>query len=70
MLRKFNALLNVGVSFFYFPAHRKDISKEQEFRSSTMEEVAEEMVHLNTTLESLTKTVPNLLPRRRQESNF
>jgi len=70
MLRKLNALLIVGISFFYFPAHSKDISKGQEFRSSSMEEIAEEMVHLNASLESLTTTVSNLFPRKRLESNL
>ena len=35
-----------------------------------MEEIAEEMVHLNASLESLTTTVSNLFPRRRLESNL
>ena len=70
MLRKLNALLIVGISFFYFPAHSKDILKKQEFRSSSMEEIAEEMVHLNASLESLTTTVSNLFPRKRLESNL
>ena len=70
MLRKVNALLIVGISFFYFSAHSKDISKGQEFRSSSMEEIAEEMVHLNANLESLSTTVSNLFPRRGLESNL
>ena len=70
MLRKLNALLIVGISFFYFPVHSKDISKNQEFRFSSMEEVVEEMVHLNANLKSLTTTVSNLFPRRRLESNL
>ena len=70
MLRKLNALLIVGISLFYFPAHSKDISKGQEFRSSSMEEIAEEMVHLNANLEALTTTVSNLFPRRRLDSNL
>ena len=70
MLRKLNALLIVAISFFYFPAHSKDISKGQEFRSSSMEEIAEEIVHLNASLESLTTTVSNLFPRKRLESNL
>ena len=70
MLRKFNALLIVGMSFFYFPAHSKDISKDQEFRSSSMEEIAEEMVHFDANLESLTTTVSNLFARKRLESKL
>ncbi len=70
MLRKLNALLIVGISFFYFQAHSKDILKNHEFRSSSMEEIAEEMVHLNASLESLTKTVSNIFPRRLLELNL
>ena len=70
MLRKLNTLLIVGMSFFYFPAHSKDMSKNQELRSSNLEEIAEEMTHLNANLESLTTTVSNLFPRRRLESNL
>ncbi|WP_269604628.1 hypothetical protein [Prochlorococcus marinus] len=55
---------------FYFPAHSKDISKGQEFRSSSMEEIAEGMVNLNASLESLTTTVSNLFPRRQLESKL
>ena len=63
MLRKLNTLLIVGISFFFFPAHGKEIAKNQELRSSGIEEVAKEMVHLNANLKSLTTTVSNLFPR-------
>ena len=68
--QRLNALLIVGISFFYFPVHSKDISKGQEFRSSSMEEIAEEMIHLNANLDSLSTTVSNLFPRSRFKSSL
>ena len=70
MLRQLNAVLIVGISFLCFPAHSKDISKEQEYPSTIIEEIVEEMVHLNANLDSLTTTVSNLFPRKVLESNL
>ena len=70
MLRKLNAVLIVGISFLCFQAHSKEISKEQESPSSIIEEIAEEMVHLNANLDSLPTTVSNLFPRKVLESNL
>ena len=70
MLRKLNVVLIAGISFFCLPAHSKDISKAQESPSSSMEEIVEEMIHLNASLDSLTTTVSNLFQRRGLESKL
>jgi len=70
MLRKINVILIVGLSFLYIPTYGKEISKGQKSRSSSVEEIAEELVHLNASLESLTTSVSNLFPRSYHESSF
>ena len=70
MLGKINLLLIVGLSFFYIPSYSKDISTDQGSQSSSVEEVAEELIHLNANLESLTTSVSNLFPRSYHESSF
>ena len=70
MLRKINVILLIGLSFFYIPSYGKDISKKKESRPSSVEEIAEELIHLNASLESLTISVSNLFPRRDHESSF
>ena len=62
MLRKFHILLIIGLSFVYSPLHSKEISKNQESLSSSVQEIAEEMKHLNSNLELLSNTISNLLP--------
>ena len=70
MLKNLNVLLIVGLSFFYFPSHSKETHKDQESISSSIEEIAEEMINLNESLESLTTTVSNLFPRSRLGSSL
>ena len=70
MFRKFNLLLIVGLSSFYFQSHSKEISKHQGSQSSSIEEIAEEMIHFNATLDSLSTTISNLFPGRRLNSSF
>tara|TARA_Y100001968_G_C19006720_1_gene548537 strand:+ start:321 stop:533 length:213 start_codon:yes stop_codon:yes gene_type:complete len=70
MLRKLNVVLIAGISLFCFPAHSKDISKAQEYPSSNIEEIVEEIIHLNASLDSLTTAISNLFPRRGLESNL
>ena len=70
MLKKFNVLLIVGLSIFNFPSHSKEIYYEQEFNVSSIEEIAKEMIHLNSSLDSLTTTLSNLFPRGRLKSNL
>ena len=70
MLRKLNVILILGLSLFYFPSHSKEISKDQQSRSSSVEEIAEEMIDLNTNLNSLTTTVSNLFPSSHLESSL
>ena len=70
MLKNLNVLLIVGLSFFYFPSHSKEIHKDQESIASSVEEIAEEMINLNESLDSLTTTVSNLFPRSRLGSSL
>ena len=62
MLRKFNVILIVAILLFHYPSHTKEISKEQEYLSSKLEEVAEEMINLNASLDLLSITISNLVP--------
>ena len=70
MLKNLNVLLIVGLSFFYFPSHSKEIHKDQESIASSIEEIAEEMINLNESLDSLTTIVSNLFPRNRPGSSL
>ena len=70
MLKKINLILIIGLSFLYIPSYGKDISKNDKSRSSSVEEIVEELSHLNASLESLTTSVSNLLPRSQNESSF
>ena len=70
MLKNLNALLIVGLSFFYFPSHSKEIHKEQESIASSVEEIEEEMINLNESLDSLTTTVSIQFSRRRLGSSL
>ena len=62
MLRKFNIRLIIGLSLFYSPLHSEEIYKKQESLSSSVEEIAEEMKHLNSNLKILSNTISNLMP--------
>ncbi len=70
MFKNLNVLLIVGLSFFYFPSHSKEIHKDQESIASSIEEIAEEMINLNESLDSLTTKVSNLFPRSRLGSSL
>ncbi len=63
MIRKLNILIIVGLSIFYSPSNTKEIFKEQESLSSNIEEIAEEMINLNSSLDLLSLTISNLVPR-------
>ena len=63
MLRTFNLIMIVGFSLFCFPVHAKEISKEEEYLSSSVEKIAEEMINLNSSLDVLSITISNLVPR-------
>ena len=65
MLRKLNLILILGLSLFYFPSHSEELLKDQESRSSSVEEVAEEIIHLNASLDLLSHTISNLVPENR-----
>ncbi len=62
MLRNFNLILILGLSFFSLQSHATEITKNQEYLSSSVEKVAEEMNHLNLSLDILSNTISNLLP--------
>ena len=61
MLRNFNVLLIIGLSFFYSPSHAKEIPKDQEPVSSNVEEITKEMINLNSSLKLLSITLSNLV---------
>ena len=63
MLSKSTVLLIIGLSLFYSPSHPKEIYKEQESPSSSVEEIAEEMINLNSSLDLLSITISNLVPK-------
>jgi len=65
MLRNFNVILILSLSWSYLPSHAKEISSNQKYLSSNVEEVVEEMNHLNLSLDILSNTISNLLPRNR-----
>tara|TARA_Y100001968_G_C18945742_1_gene520880 strand:- start:133 stop:333 length:201 start_codon:yes stop_codon:yes gene_type:complete len=65
MFRKFNLILIIGLSFFYSPSHAKEITKGKEQLSSSVEEVVEAMNNLNSSLDLLSITISNLVPRNR-----
>tara|TARA_Y100001968_G_scaffold324412_1_gene363675 strand:- start:1428 stop:1616 length:189 start_codon:yes stop_codon:yes gene_type:complete len=62
MLGKLNTVLIIGLSLSYAPLHTKEISKNKEYLSSSVEEIAEEMKNLNSNLELLSNTISNLVP--------
>ena len=70
MLKNLNVLLIVGLSFFYFPSHSKEIHKDQESIASNVEEIADEMINFNASLDSLNTTVSNLFSRSRLGSSL
>ena len=63
MLRKLPLILILGFALFSSPSHTKEISKNQKNLSSSVEEIVEEMNHLNTSLDLLSNTISNLVPR-------
>ena len=61
MNSKFNIVLIVGLSFFFSPSYSKEVQKEKDQLSSKVEEIAEEMNNLNSSLDLLSVTISNLL---------
>ena len=61
MNSKFNIVLIVGLSFFFSPSYSKEIQAEKDQLSSKVEEIAEEMNNLNSSLDLLSVTISNLL---------
>ncbi len=65
MLKTFNLILLVSLSFLYSPVHTKEISKDEKYLSDSVEEIAEEMINLNSSLGLLSITISNLATRNR-----
>ena len=61
MHKKFNLGLIIGLGFFCLPSHSKEIPKQQEYLSSSVEEVAEEMNSLNKNLNLLSASLSRFL---------
>lgn len=61
MIKKFNILLILGLSFFFSPSNSKEIQDEKNQLSSKVEEIADELNNLNSSLDSLSITIYNLL---------
>ena len=64
MFRKFNVVLILGLSLLYSPSHTKEIFKDKEHLSSSAEEIAKDMVNLNSNLDLLSITISNLLTKK------
>ena len=64
MFRQFNVILILGLSLLYSPSHTQEISKDKEDLSSSAEEIAKEMVNLNSNLDLLSITISNLLTKK------
>ena len=64
MFRQFNVILILGLSLLYSPSHTKEISNDKEDLSSSAEEIAKDMVNLNSNLDLLSITISNLLARK------
>ena len=67
MLRRFNVILILSLSLFYYPSRTKEISSRQDFSPSSVEEIALEMIHLNESLDLLSITISNLLPEKNKQ---
>ena len=63
MPRNLNLIIILGLCLFYSPLQTKEISKGQEHLSSSVEELAEEMNNLNSSLDLLSITISNLVSR-------
>ena len=64
MLRRFNVIIILSLSLFYYPSQTKEISSRQEYSTSSIKEIALEMIHLNESLDLLSITISNLLPEK------
>ena len=62
MPNKMNILLIIGLFLLHNPLYSKEISKNKESISSSIQEFAEEMKNLNSNLELLSNTISNLIP--------
>ena len=47
---------------FNYPLHAKEINHNQEYLTTNVEELAEEMKNLNSNLKLLSNTITNLVP--------
>tara|TARA_B100000965_G_scaffold404871_1_gene436944 strand:+ start:7419 stop:7622 length:204 start_codon:yes stop_codon:yes gene_type:complete len=66
MPKKFYLVQVLGLAIFCSPLHTKEISKKTEsVISSSVEEIAEEMNGLNSSLDLLSITISNLVPEKK-----
>ena len=72
MIKNLNVFLIIGLSILVPPSHTKEIFEGKGSISSSIEGVTEEMISLNSSLDLLSITISNLLPRggRRLDSSF
>ena len=63
MVRKSNLILILGLSLIFYPSQSKEISKNLDNLSSSVEAIAEKMINLNSSLDLLSITISNLVPR-------
>ena len=61
MLRNLNVILILGLCLLNYPVKTKEIPKGTEYLSSSIEEIAEEMNNLNSSLDLLSITISNLV---------
>ena len=64
MLQNLKLFLLLGLSLTFSPLYSTELSKQKkhDFTSTSVEEIAEEMKHLNSNLKILSNTVANLMP--------
>ncbi len=62
MVRKSNLILILGLSLMFYPSQSKEISKNLDNLSSSVEAIAEKMINLNSSLDLLSITINNLVP--------
>ncbi len=62
MVSKSNLIVILGLSLIFYPSQSKEISKNLDNPSSSVEAIAEKMINLNSSLDLLSITINNLVP--------
>ena len=63
MIKNLSLIITIGLIVIYFPAYSKEITEYEKHLSYRVEEVIEEINHLNTRLNLLSITLVNLLSK-------